>query len=264
MKPLLPEIVVNGEVIPAALIATEAQNHPAPKSKPGLAWMAAARALAVRALLLQEARRRGLAPDPQEITPGQFETDDEALVRQLLDLAVQPKTPSEADLRRVHAANPDLFRAPSLYEAAHILFPVKPGDTAALDQAQAQAAAVLAALQADPRAFGQLARDHSACTSRANGGRLGQISAGDTVAEFEAALASMTEGEITTAPVLSRYGLHIIRLDARAIGEVLPFEAIAGQLRSAQEKTAWVRASAGFIASLVAVAQVSGIALRAA
>ena len=37
MKPLLPEIVVNGEVIPAALIATEAQNHPAPKSKPGLA-----------------------------------------------------------------------------------------------------------------------------------------------------------------------------------------------------------------------------------
>ena len=49
MKPLLTDVTVNGEVIPAALIAAEAQNHPAPPGKPGLAWRAAAEALAVRA-----------------------------------------------------------------------------------------------------------------------------------------------------------------------------------------------------------------------
>ncbi|NCO17517.1 MAG: peptidase, partial [Alphaproteobacteria bacterium] len=64
-NPLQPELCVNGEVIPAAAIAAEAQNHPAPPGKPGLAWRAAARALAVRALLLQEARRLGLSPAPQ-------------------------------------------------------------------------------------------------------------------------------------------------------------------------------------------------------
>ena len=55
MKPLLPDVTVNGVLIDPTLIANEAQNHPAPQGKPGLAWQAAARALAVRTLLLQEA-----------------------------------------------------------------------------------------------------------------------------------------------------------------------------------------------------------------
>ncbi|NBR54215.1 MAG: peptidase, partial [Rhodobacteraceae bacterium] len=40
-KPLFPEVRVNGVTIPSAAIAAEAQNHPAPKGKPGLAWKAA-------------------------------------------------------------------------------------------------------------------------------------------------------------------------------------------------------------------------------
>ena len=50
MGPLLQDITVNGEVIPAAAIAAEAQMHAAPKDKPGIAWRAAGRALTVRAL----------------------------------------------------------------------------------------------------------------------------------------------------------------------------------------------------------------------
>ena len=53
-------ITVNGKVIPREVIAREVQNHPA--EKPILAWQAAARALVVRELLLQEsdpARNRG-------------------------------------------------------------------------------------------------------------------------------------------------------------------------------------------------------------
>ena len=83
--PLLSGIEVNGVAIPASLIAEEAQNHPAPSGKPGLAWRAAARALALREALLQEARARGLHPDPQELEPGRVETESEALIRQLLD-----------------------------------------------------------------------------------------------------------------------------------------------------------------------------------
>ena len=76
---LFPDVVVNGETIPSAAIAAEAQNHTAPRGKPGIAWRKAAQALAIRALLLQEAKRRGLTPDPLELAPGRFETDDEAL-----------------------------------------------------------------------------------------------------------------------------------------------------------------------------------------
>jgi peptidyl-prolyl cis-trans isomerase C len=264
MKPLLPDVTVNGEVIAAEQIADEAQHHPAPPGKPGLAWKAAARALAVRALMLQEARRRGLAPAPQELAPGRWETDEEALIRQLLESEIQPESPTEAELRAYHAANPELFRAPSLYEAAHILFAAHPEAPDARAAARGAAEAVLAELQADPAAFTRLAQAHSACSSRANGGCLGQISAGDTVAEFEATLARLEEGSISPTPVESRYGFHIIRLDARARGAVLPFEAVQAPLRLAREKAGSVRASRDFVQRLVAAATITGIDLRPA
>ncbi|HGG63137.1 MAG TPA: peptidase, partial [Rhodobacteraceae bacterium] len=37
-KPLFPDVFVNGQEISAADIAAEAQNHNAPKDKPGWAW----------------------------------------------------------------------------------------------------------------------------------------------------------------------------------------------------------------------------------
>ena len=53
-------VAVNGVVVPRESIARETQNHPA--DKPIDAWQAAARALVIRELLLQEARRLELAP----------------------------------------------------------------------------------------------------------------------------------------------------------------------------------------------------------
>ncbi|MEC5380373.1 peptidylprolyl isomerase [Aurantimonas sp. C2-6-R+9] len=264
MTSLFSEVVVNGETIPTKVIASEAQNHPTPKSKPGQAWTAAARALAIRALLLQEARRRGLAPDPQEVAEGRVETDDEALIRQVLDAAVDPAAPREADLRAAYDASPERWRAPTLYEAAHILFPVRPGDAAALAKARIEAAAVLTEVRRDPRAFDRLAREHSACSSRDAGGRLGQLISGDTVPEFEAALDALAEGAIAPEPVASRYGLHIIRLDARAEGAVLPFEAVAPRIRDMLEKVAWAKAARNFTATLVSDAEVTGVTLVAA
>lgn len=34
---LFPDLVINGETVPHAVVASEAQNHDAPKGKPGLA-----------------------------------------------------------------------------------------------------------------------------------------------------------------------------------------------------------------------------------
>ena len=55
-------VSVNGVVVRHDEISREAQNHPAPT--PVAAWTAAARALAVRELLLQEARRIVIDADP--------------------------------------------------------------------------------------------------------------------------------------------------------------------------------------------------------
>jgi peptidyl-prolyl cis-trans isomerase C len=262
--PLQAELVVNGEIIPSAAIAAEAQNHPAPAGKPGLAWRAAARALAVRALLLQEARRLGLTPEPQALGPGKRETDEEALVRAVLEARVTPAPVTDAALRAAYEADPEAVRGPALYEAAHILFPAPPGDDAARASAEAAARAVLAELTRDPGAFDQLARAHSACPSREAGGRLGQIASGDTVPEFEAALDALEEGAIAPEPVATRYGMHVLRLDARAPGRVPPFEAAAPALRARLERLAWAHAARALVADLVAGATLSGVDFPAA
>jgi len=263
-RPLQPDVVVNGETISAAAIAAEAQNHPAPPGKPGAAWSAAARALAVHALLLQEARRLSLAPEPRALGAGRRETDDEALIRAVIEARVAPDPPSEAACRAIHARHPDRFRAPTLYATAHILLPAAPEDAAGRSAAATTAEVLLAELVRDPGAFDRLARAHSACSSREAGGRLGQVLAGDTVPEFEAALDRLSPGQIAPEPVATRYGLHVVRLDARAEGAVLPYEQTAPRIRESLEKGAWVVAAKRLVATLIAKAEVTGVDLARA
>lgn len=254
-------VTVNGVTIAAEAIAAEAQNHPVPKGKPGWAWQAAARALVLREVLLREAKAQAIAPEPIELEEGKWEVDEEALIRQLLESVIAPAAIDEARLRAVYDAAPDRFRGPSLFEAAHILFSTAPGDTVARAAARRRAGAVLADLKHDPRRFAALAAEYSVCPSRTNGGVLGQLASGDTVPEFEAALGLIEEGAISDAPVETRYGLHLIRLDARVRGEVLPFTAVLPHLREAQEKADWVRASRAYVEELAARADVTGIDL---
>lgn len=259
MTALLSDVTVNGRVIPAAAIAAEAQSHPAPPGKPGLAWRAAARALALRELMLDEARARALVPAPREVEPGKVETGEEALIRQLLELVLEPAPVEEAALRAVYDADPDRFRAPPLWEAAHIL--IATAAHGSRTAARAAAEALLAELRVAPARFAELAATHSACESRSAGGRLGQIGPGDTLPEFEAALRALPEGAIAPEPVETRHGFHILRLDARAEGAVLPYATAAPRLRAAAEKVAWVRAARAFAETLLARARIEGVTL---
>lgn len=257
---LFPDVVVNGEIIPQALIAAEAQNHSAPKDKPGIAWRKAAQALTIRALLLQEARVRGLTADPEELVPGRIETEDEALIRALLDDALSSALVTDAEVQAEWARDPDRFRSAPLWDVSHILCACDPRDVTETTMAEARAKAVLARLDGGAKGFALAARE-SDCGSKAQGGHLGQRGPGDTVPEFEAALRALTEGETTTAPVLSRHGWHIIRLNAIAPGQVLPYEAVGPKIAQALEKAAWARASRDFIEALAKGAQITGASL---
>jgi peptidyl-prolyl cis-trans isomerase C len=257
---LFPDVVVNNETIPQASIAAEAQNHAAPKDKPGIAWRKAAQALAIRALMLQEAKARGLTPDPLELAPGRFETEDEALIRALLDevLTIAPVT--DEDVRAEWAKDPDRYRSAPLWDVSHILCACDPRDGLAREAAEARARAVLSRLDGDAKGFAAAART-SDCGSKASGGHLGQLGPGDTVPEFEAALRGLPEGGMTPDPVLSRHGWHIIRLNATAPGQVLPYETVGPKIAQALEKAAWARASRDFVEHLAQGARITGASL---
>ena len=254
-------ISVNGEEISSAAIAAETQNHNAPPDRPGDAWRTAARALVIRALLLQEAARLGLKPEPQLISGDKLETDEEALIRGVLDKKLEAEDVSEADCRLIYERQTEVFRSPSLFQPAHILFAAKPDDKAARETAKKNAAAFIKTIQKKPKAFADIAKDNSDCPSKEAGGVLGQIGTGDTVPEFEAVLNELEAGELHPHPVETRFGIHIIRLDEKAEGSILPFDVVHPQIRERLEQIAWARAAKEMTQKLVENADIKGIDL---
>jgi peptidyl-prolyl cis-trans isomerase C len=217
-------VSVNGTVIAREAIARETQHHPA--SKPIEAWRAAARALVIRELLLQEARQRGLGAKPLTDDAGRRETDEEALIRAVIDADVELPEPDEATCRRYYDANRARFRSADLVEASHILLPAAPDDGERRSACREQAERLMAELKERPEDFAALAKLHSACPSREVGGSLGQIGRGQTVPEFERQIALAPIGAVSPDVVESRFGVHVLRVDRREPGRELPFDLV--------------------------------------
>jgi peptidyl-prolyl cis-trans isomerase C len=252
-------IVVNGVEIPEALIAKEAQNHPGGSIAASRA--AAGHALATKALLLHRAAELGLAPNPEFDEDGREETDEAALIRAVLEEEVEIATPTERECRRVYDANRARFRAPMLYEAAHILIEPDSDAPSDIEKAGAVARRLATALASGEGSFAELARTHSACPSSTLGGSLGQMRQGDLVAEVEAALLVLEPGQVSPAPVRSRFGWHILRLDRRIKGNDLPYEIAAERIRLHLESRAWTVAASRYVVALADAAGGKGIAL---
>ncbi len=254
-------VTVNDIAIPHATIAREVQNHQA--ASPAGAWEQATRALVIRELLLQRARALDLAADPRT-EDGARETDEESLIRLLLEREVVTPKADEEVCRRYYDSNPARFRSPDLFEPAHILLKARRGDPDAYAKAEAQAVALLAEVQQHPDRFEHLARSLSHCASATEGGRLGQVVRGETTPEFETVLVAMQPGQIWPTPVCTRYGVHVLRLDRRIAGETLPFEAVRTRIATYLEERTWRRGVAQYIALVAGQARVAGFDLPAA
>lgn len=256
------DVRVNDVRIPRDAISREVQFHPS--KSPAAAWKEAAQALVVRELLLQEARRLGLEASPEIDAEGRKETDEEALIRVLLDRVATAPEPDPATCRRYYDQNRRRFCAPDVYEAAHILFAAAKSDEAGYAQAKEAAETALAILRNQPERFAELAQVHSACSSAAQGGNLGQITSGQTTPEFERALLSLAPGTMTREPAATRYGFHVIRLDHRHDGRELPFELVADRIAQYLHCSAQQQAAAQYIARLASAARIEGFDIKSA
>ena len=264
-EPLIPsppsfgEVRVNGIEISPDAIAQEIQHHPAPDAE--TAWVEAARALAVRELLLQEARRAGLAADPLTDETGRAEIEDDALIRALLEEQVEPAEAGEAECRRYYDANIDRFRTPDLFEAAHILIEPEGSDAQAWNAALQRARAIVSEIGDDPAAFAAAARAHSGCTSAQQDGSLGQIRRGELVPEVQAGLEGLTEGMTAREPVRSRFGWHILRLHRRIAGRTLEFDMVRARIADMLEARSWSVEAARYVAELAARNDIEGVVI---
>jgi peptidyl-prolyl cis-trans isomerase C len=260
--PSFSEVRVNGVEIDPDAIAREIQHHPAPDAD--TAWREAARALAIRELLLQEACRRGIEAELETDEAGRLEAEDDALIRALLDEAVEPALPGDEECRRYYEARRHRFRTPDLFEAAHVLIEPESDDAEGWSNAEAQARAVIAEVGDDPAAFAEAARELSACPSSRQDGSLGQVRRGELLPAVQAGLEAIPEGTVRREPVRSPYGWHVIRLHRRIEGQVLPFEAVRPKIAEMLGARGWSVAATRYVAALAEAAEIEGIAIEPA
>jgi peptidyl-prolyl cis-trans isomerase C len=169
-------------------------------------------------VLRQEAVRKGIDKQPEvraELENAQAMT----LANHLIQSFVRSTPISESDVRAAYDKLKAATPAKKTYHAQHILV-----------KTEAQANAIIAALKKG-KPFAQLAKEKSLDPgSKENGGDLGWNDASTFVGPFGDALTHLAKGQITSKPVQTQYGWHIIKLDDVRTEAFPAFDALRPQI----------------------------------
>ena len=219
-------------------------------------------------VLRQEAVRQGLlADDAGELAPT-LSAEQQQVIEDMLDAAVQTPEPMPEACQRYYDAHKPRFTHGQQAHLRHILFAVTPGVPVQKLAERAEAALLeLIHKNAAAERFAQLAAELSNCPSGAQGGDLGWVGPQDCAPELSQFLF-MQEGGIAKGLqprlVHTRFGLHIVDVLDQRPGELAPFTHVQGRI--AGELTLQSRATAlrQYMSLLVGQARVDGIDLEGA
>lgn len=137
---------------------------------------------------------------------------DQLLVRQLIDAKVRAKVVvSPQEVSRELAQHPDRAKPGDRVRASDIL--VRVGETRSEEQARAliQRLKQQASQGAD---FAALAKQHSEDPHAGEGGAMGWVAQGELLPELDAALFTLTPGEVSE-PIQTRLGFHLLKVEER-------------------------------------------------
>jgi peptidyl-prolyl cis-trans isomerase C len=218
--------IVNGKPVPKArvdMLLAQAQRSGQPQQMTPEMETRVREEVVLREIFAQEAEKRGVAASADY--KAQMELARQAiLIRELFNdyRKKNPVTDAEAQ------AEYDKFKgqaAGTEYRARHILV-----------EKEEEARALLKQLKGGSK-FEDLAQKHSKDTGSAkNGGDLDFAKPDAYVPEFGQAMASLKKGELTTDPVKSQFGFHIIRLEDTREAQFPAFEEVKPQVMQRLEQ----------------------------
>jgi peptidyl-prolyl cis-trans isomerase C len=141
----------------------------------------------------------------------------------------------DAEVDGFYKQNPDRFKQPESVHASHILIGLPQNPTPA-QKAQARAAAqdTLNKIKGGGD-FATLARERSNDSSAQNGGDLGFVPRGQTVAPFEEAAFKLKPGAVSGI-VETQFGFHIIKAHEHRAARTVPFAEVSGQIKQFLEQ----------------------------
>ncbi len=172
-------------------------------------------------LLLLDAKRNLLEAEPA-FKAELARLKDSLLTSYATEKAISSVTVSDKDAEEYYNQNKEQFVTGESVNASHILV-----------DSEEKANEILAKINAGEISFEDAATQFSSCPSKANGGNLGDFGRGQMVPEFDTAVFEMAEGEITSAPVKTQFGYHIIKLNSKKESEEMPFASISAEIKEA-------------------------------
>ncbi len=203
-----------------------------------------------RRLVVREAKRRGIQPDPaavdeqvaayekqyagseqwasmrERVLPNLREfLGGETLVSQLEAQVKVVPDPTEEELLAYYQSNLDAFTEPVRQRVSVIMLQVDPSATTETWKAARDEAARLKEMLLKGADFAELAKLHSSDRSAAEGGDMGYLHEGMLAQEAEDVLAKLSPGEISD-PVQILQGVALLKLVERSEQTVHPLDRV--------------------------------------
>ncbi len=176
--------------------------------------------LVANKLLLLEARKNLYEMEPE--FKAQLAKFKESLLTSYAGEKVfSTVTITDKEAEDYYAANSERFMGEETVSASHILV-----------ASEEEAREIYGRIASGESTFEEEALAHSTCPSKANGGNLGEFGRGQMVAEFDTAVFEMKVGEITSEPVKTQFGYHLIKLNEKNEAKITPLDEIKEELKS--------------------------------
>lgn len=248
---------VNGiEIHASAIDEAMAELADAPTAAAGPAFdveTTARYALAIRELLRQRAVELGLALD----------TDPpDAMADAVFAKEVATPVATVEESRRYYDQHRERFTSGELVHASHILFGVTGRAPLALVRAKAEE--TLNAILQSPDQFEAMAAQRSNCPSAQVGGSLGQLERTSCVPEFAQGIFGSDETGVLPRLIKTRFGFHVVRIDHRVPGALVPFEAVQDDIATMLTEQVRLRATRQYVQLLAAQADLEGVTFASA
>ncbi|MEN6350936.1 MAG: peptidyl-prolyl cis-trans isomerase [Syntrophomonas sp.] len=211
--------------------------------------------LVLQALLKQDAQKKGIKVADKDIDPlienfknSKLKEGPDAFTKYLKDNALTEKQlreevrlqtlagkmqenvagqveVSDADISKYYKDNLDKFKEQGGIQISHILVPT-----------EKEANEILQKLQ-QGQDFAELAKKYSTCPSKSKGGDLGIVNESTSfVAEFKAAALQLKPGEMTSKPVKTEFGYHIIKAGERKEARTQRLDEVKNQIKATLQK----------------------------
>ncbi len=170
-------------------------------------------------LMMAAAKGRGLEKDPQ--VQEQLQRLEDELVRQAYLRDEISDRVNDARIREAYDKTMETYVQDEEVRARHILV-----------ETQEEGEAILRDLS-DGATFEDLARERSTGPSGPNGGDLGYFTRGMMVPPFSEAAYALQPGEVSSAPVKTDFGWHVIKVEDRRMKPPPSFEEMRVEIRNA-------------------------------